>query len=335
MKNTPNGERIRPFARQGYYVQLDNFVVDEVMPRLSGNALKILLLILRQTRGFNKASDSIAYSQIMAKTGIKSRATVSKALEELTTSKTFGTPLVLIKFGVASGATSHEATRYALNRNFEILADSQTPKNASNHSSKIKPRGSKNEPSHGSKNELTKRVIEKKTLQRSARDTRAENDDAQNSTRLVSQTATPATAANDARHAPFSSAQDPRFDSAHFVAVAAACGADLQTISHRGKCEMAVCAVTLEDAGYSPADIERAARVWPLANAPTPRQLQDRISALLNPRPLPATGANSHRNPNGTNLTNPDAYANPRFPSAAERKSAKWARAIAEELGSL
>ena len=63
--------------------QLPNAFVDEMLCKLSGNACKIYLLIVRKTRGWHKEADKISYSQIQKYTGVNSRTTISKALDEL------------------------------------------------------------------------------------------------------------------------------------------------------------------------------------------------------------------------------------------------------------
>ncbi|WP_323842536.1 MULTISPECIES: replication protein [unclassified Moraxella] len=63
--------------------QVPNALIDEVLDKMSGNACKIYLLIVRKTRGWHKEADRISYSQIQKSTGLNSRTTISKALDEL------------------------------------------------------------------------------------------------------------------------------------------------------------------------------------------------------------------------------------------------------------
>ena len=74
---------VKPFTRQGHFTMVDNAIIDFVLPRLSGNEVKLLLYVLRKTRGWGKEEDAIPYSQIMVGTGIRSRSTVHKAVERL------------------------------------------------------------------------------------------------------------------------------------------------------------------------------------------------------------------------------------------------------------
>jgi hypothetical protein len=71
------------------YTRVDNTIFDRLMPTLSGNGLKILLIALRQSSSCtessspsgHKPSEVISYSQFMAKGGM-SRATVARAIRE-------------------------------------------------------------------------------------------------------------------------------------------------------------------------------------------------------------------------------------------------------------
>ena len=56
--------------------QIPNAVVDDLMSRLSPNAFKCYVLIVRKTTGWGKSSDKISISQFQAIAGIKKRDTV-------------------------------------------------------------------------------------------------------------------------------------------------------------------------------------------------------------------------------------------------------------------
>ncbi|UZA36493.1 replication protein [Moraxella bovis] len=127
--------------------QLPNAFVDEMLCKLSGNACKIYLLIVRKTRGWHKEADKISYSQIQKYTGINHRATVSKAIDEL------------LEIGLISVQKGNEKSmsEYRLNDDFcgsknEQEAGSKNEQVKKCTSSKNEPTGSKNEPT-GSKNE--------------------------------------------------------------------------------------------------------------------------------------------------------------------------------------
>ena len=126
--------------------QLPNAIVDDMLCKLSGNACKIYLLIVRKTRGWHKEADKISYSQIQKYTGINHRATVSKAIDEL------------LEIGLISVQKGNEKTmsEYRLNDDFCGSKNELT-------SSKNELTGSKNELETGSKNEHTEIQYNKNT----------------------------------------------------------------------------------------------------------------------------------------------------------------------------
>ena len=63
--------------------QIANSVVDEYLSKMSGNAWKCYVLIVRKTRGWQKTHDSLSISQIQKFTGIRKEETVQKAINEL------------------------------------------------------------------------------------------------------------------------------------------------------------------------------------------------------------------------------------------------------------
>ncbi|CAN8142661.1 putative Phage replication protein O domain protein [uncultured Thiomicrorhabdus sp.] len=63
--------------------QVPNVVIDEYLCKLSANAFKAYMFIVRKTKGWNKSSDGISQSQFMKALGVGSDNTVSKALDEL------------------------------------------------------------------------------------------------------------------------------------------------------------------------------------------------------------------------------------------------------------
>jgi len=81
-----------PLESEGWFV-INNAVFDIIMPRLSANAFKILCVAIRQTEGWEdlttpskrKERDWIVYSQFMQMTGIKSKHTITTAIEECIT----------------------------------------------------------------------------------------------------------------------------------------------------------------------------------------------------------------------------------------------------------
>jgi hypothetical protein len=112
---------IYPFARQGHFTMIDDAVIDIIMPQLSCNAVKILILIIRKTVGWKKEEDFISYTQIMKGTGIGSEHTVSRGINEL------------VKIGVVLVKKYDDKktpNKYSLNRSFELDDKGGTAKSA-------------------------------------------------------------------------------------------------------------------------------------------------------------------------------------------------------------
>ncbi|MEB5477285.1 replication protein [Acinetobacter pollinis] len=71
-------------SKEEGYTKLPNMLIDDlVMAQLSDKAFKCLMLIVRQTIGFGKASDSISITQFQKHCGIKKRDTVIANIKEL------------------------------------------------------------------------------------------------------------------------------------------------------------------------------------------------------------------------------------------------------------
>jgi len=107
---------IRPFADQGNFTQIHNFVFDELMPKMDGTTFKVLMFIIRKTVGWGSEWDTLSYSQIMTGTGIASRATISKCingLEEMS--------LIVC----VSGKDKREPNTYYLNTNYETSSKNE------------------------------------------------------------------------------------------------------------------------------------------------------------------------------------------------------------------
>ena len=113
---------IKPFDAGGWF-PIHNAVFDVIMPRLSPNGWKILCVAIRQTWGWVADSDGdprdrrewdrVSYSQFKAKSGIKNRSTVARALKECLDSGY----LLRHQVGVERGMPAYA---YALNRDFEV-----------------------------------------------------------------------------------------------------------------------------------------------------------------------------------------------------------------------
>ncbi len=165
--------RVKPFTDQGHYTEVHNLAFDYIMPRVSGSAWKVLCFIIRQTRGWGKKSEFLPYEAIKTGTGIKTDATVSKALQELMHEANWGSPIILKQDAETRGVSQREPTRYALNRAFEIrtqgelvlqkMKDENSETRSSKNEGRNEVRPSKNEASRSSKNEGRKTAPYKDT----------------------------------------------------------------------------------------------------------------------------------------------------------------------------
>lgn len=124
------------------YTSVPDIVFDELMSRLSGAELKVLMYIIRRTFGFKKNADDISYSQMLkgirtrdgvqldAGAGINSRTTLSKAIQRLSEMEI----IEIIKN--SSAEHGNEATTYRLNMGStrqpsqrEMVKTNPSPKN--------------------------------------------------------------------------------------------------------------------------------------------------------------------------------------------------------------
>ena len=74
---------IAPFDPQKEFVQVHNYIFDVIMPRLKPNSFKVLMFIIRKTKGWGKDADRLSYSQLREGTGIASDQTLHKAIVDL------------------------------------------------------------------------------------------------------------------------------------------------------------------------------------------------------------------------------------------------------------
>ena len=65
------------------FTRVPNFVFDELMGQLSDKAFKCLMVIIRQTTGYNREWHQIATSQFQKHTGISKERTIFAAIREL------------------------------------------------------------------------------------------------------------------------------------------------------------------------------------------------------------------------------------------------------------
>jgi hypothetical protein len=105
-----------PCAVPSGYTPVYNTIFDLIMPTLSGNGFKILLVALRQTSGWadessptgRKLFDEISYSQFLAKSGIPGKSTLSRAIKEC------------LAAGYLIRRRNGKGYLYSLNASFEI-----------------------------------------------------------------------------------------------------------------------------------------------------------------------------------------------------------------------
>lgn len=74
---------MRKSGNKNGFTRVDHVTFDVILPTLSMAAQLVFLRIYRQTAGWNKPYDRISTSQFMAMTGIKSKMTIFKAIQEL------------------------------------------------------------------------------------------------------------------------------------------------------------------------------------------------------------------------------------------------------------
>ena len=87
--------------------QMPNVLLDVVMPRLSGSALKVLLAIVRQTYGFQRESSKLSFNYLQRLTGL-SRDAVNRGIKVLG-------PLLTVQPGLKNVPTLAGVNAYALN----------------------------------------------------------------------------------------------------------------------------------------------------------------------------------------------------------------------------
>lgn len=93
------------FESHGGITGIHNALFDTVMPSISGNAWKLLCLVVRQTAGWNRREVGLSYRDLIKGMGVKSRSTVAAAIRELE-------PLNLL---TTTHAEWWEETRFGLN----------------------------------------------------------------------------------------------------------------------------------------------------------------------------------------------------------------------------
>ena len=141
------------------HTQVPNDLFDIHMPDLSGAELKVILTIIRKTRGWHKETDFISYSQIQEVSGL-GREAVSRAISGLKNK------------GLITIDEAKKTHRYEINYSDGFKSQSVRKSNQSENPSvrKSNQTSSKIEPVIGSKIEHTKESIKETNKRKSARE---------------------------------------------------------------------------------------------------------------------------------------------------------------------
>lgn len=313
---------------------MPNALFDRVQPKLSLSAWAVLCVIVRRTRGWGKKYDAISYEQIKAATGIKSTATIAKALNELLSEIPFGKAILRRQKSSERTASCREATRYALNPHFFMESSRQRPE--ANTGKEERESGGEFV-DEGCALDFEGGYVGGPSKSEEPEALRASEYEVTKETPVSEEVGNLESGRARASPSPSLSSRLPK-NPALLAAVCAATRRDVAIVSTRMRGQLMACALTLERAGYRGEDVELAAERWPYPTAPTPAQLLDNIQALLCTRPaLPpshakpsqsaATGnSRSGHDPKGRRV----APAPARFECAAARKSRKWADWLAD-----
>lgn len=320
------------FAETGHFTCVPNALFDWVQPLLSLSAWSVLCVIVRRTRGWGKSSDAISYQQIKKATGLKSDATVAKALAELLSEECFGQSLICRQTPDDSLRRQGGTTCYVLNSRFEVEAVRDEEE---------KTTSSFEEGDRTSlENEAASSIIEVEAPRSSSffEDTKERASSSRSPSNFRFDCAKQTR--NQDESPPPVLPQTPIFK-----AVCAATQRDPTLVSPKMCAQLVACADRLAAAGYEAAQVELAAKRWPLATAPYPSQLLDNIQALLAARPAsprcsdPSVFDAPPHATHPSHAPRPVANASPRngartasgvspsrFENAAERKGRKWAQ---------
>lgn len=156
--NTIHGREVKPFAEQGHYTVIHDAIFDVVMPMCPANAFKVLMFVIRKTRGWKKESDQLSQTQIAKGCGF-SLDTAKRAINWLIEER------MVIELSPYNQSTGQPRT-VAINRGYDLETplpancthplpaklvqqepDSQEPREGSLHSPSLE--GVKNERKEG------------------------------------------------------------------------------------------------------------------------------------------------------------------------------------------
>lgn len=109
----------KPFQEHNKFTQVHNYIFDQLMPILSPNAFKVLMFVVRHTRGMTDAQGNrikivrLRYDAIKEGTGISGNITLSWALRELR----------LFDLIAVDEGHEREANKYAINEDHESKSE--------------------------------------------------------------------------------------------------------------------------------------------------------------------------------------------------------------------
>ena len=113
--------------------QVPNVLIDDVMPRLPGSAVKIMFAVVRKTYGFGKRADKLSFTTLQKLTGL-SRDAVNEGIKAL------GSVLIITP-GVKNHPGLKGLNEYALNLNVdtgELVGKSDWSENLTSQKSRKK-----------------------------------------------------------------------------------------------------------------------------------------------------------------------------------------------------
>lgn len=106
--------KVKPFSNTGGYTTFDNTILDHIMQQCAPNTWKVLCVAIRLTHGWSKEEDQISLTQFMEKSGIKSKPTAMKAVQDAVDS------------GYLIRDTSQMTHSFRLNKQYEIETGIET-----------------------------------------------------------------------------------------------------------------------------------------------------------------------------------------------------------------
>jgi len=114
-----NKKTIKPFSEKDKYTQIHNYLLETLMPLLSGAEWKILCYFLRETKGWHEVQTEASYTDIKAGTGIKSDSTVAASVKTLL-GQSDDPALAGKQILIRASESRWQTCTYRLNLDFEV-----------------------------------------------------------------------------------------------------------------------------------------------------------------------------------------------------------------------